>query len=98
MGSVAGLQIAGAAFFLGEPGKNGWISPEKIGITTTRVEIFCDDPYKFIAGALEFGAKGSLDEIRDHQRPWGIHRQGSFTDPFGHIWFVGDRTPLNSFP
>jgi hypothetical protein len=30
--------------------------------------------------------------------PWGLHRQGSFTDPFGHRWSVGDRTPLERFP
>jgi uncharacterized glyoxalase superfamily protein PhnB len=26
--------------------------------------------------------------------PWGIHRQGSFVDPFGHLWLVGDESPL----
>ena len=25
---------------------------------------------------------------------WGPHRQGGFVDPFGHVWFVGDRSPL----
>jgi hypothetical protein len=30
--------------------------------------------------------------------PWGRHRQGSFTDPFGHRWFVGDRSPLGRHP
>jgi len=29
-----------------------------------------------------------------HQLPWGTHRQGGFTDPFGHKWSVGDRSPL----
>ncbi len=42
------------------------------------------------------GATGSLDN--NHQMPWGVHRQGGFLDPFGHIWFVGDRSPLNLFP
>jgi uncharacterized glyoxalase superfamily protein PhnB len=98
LGSVAGLEIAGAPFFLGEPADNGWESPLKLGNTSTRVEVFCDDPDAFIARALEAGAMGSLDDIRDHQAPWGIHRQGGFTDPFGHIWFVGDRSPLNQYP
>jgi PhnB protein len=98
LGSVAGLEIAGAPFFLGEPADNGWESPSKLGMTSTRVEVFCDDPDAFVARALEAGAIGSLDTMQDHQRPWGTHRQGGFTDPFGHIWFVGDRSPLSRFP
>lgn len=97
LGSVAGLEIAGAPFFLGEPAKNGWESPAKLGITSTRVEVFCDDPDAFIARAVEAGARGDFDPIRDHQAPWGIHRQGGFIDPFGHIWLVGDRSPLRSY-
>jgi PhnB protein len=98
LGSVVGLEIEGAAFFLAEPANNGWESPKVIGITTVRVEVFCDNPDAFIARAVEAGANGSLDEIRDHQAPWGTHRQGGFIDPFGHIWLVGDRSPLNRFP
>lgn len=98
LGSVVGLEIEGAAFFLGQPARNGWESPKNIGITTTRVEVFCDDPDAFIARAVKAGANGSLDPIRDHEAPWGTHRQGGFIDPFGHIWLVGDRSPLNRFP
>ena len=98
LGSVAGLEIAGAPFFLGEPANNGWESPTKLGITSTRVEVFCDDPDTVIARAVEAGATGHRNGIRDHQAPWGIHRQGGFTDPFGHIWLVGDRSPLSRFP
>jgi hypothetical protein len=36
-----------------------------------------------------------VDEIRDHETPWGIHRQGGFTDPFGHLRLAGDRSPLS---
>jgi uncharacterized glyoxalase superfamily protein PhnB len=98
LGSVAGLAIDGAPFFVGEPANNGWESPVKLGITSTRVEVFCDDPDALIARALAAGAHGSLDELRDHQSPWGTHRQGHFTDPFGHLWLVGDRSPLQVFP
>ena len=98
LGSVAGLQIAGAAFFLGEPANNGWECPAKLGITSTRVEVFCDDPDTFIKRAVEAGANGSFDKIKNHEAPWGIHRQGGFIDPFGHIWLVGDKSPLRSFP
>ena|SRR5690349_12031556 len=97
LGSVAGLEIAGAAFFLGQPEHNGWESPTKLGITSTRVEVFCDDPDAFIGRAVEAGAT-SHNDLRDHRAPWGAHRQGGFTDPFGHIWLVGDRSPLSRFP
>jgi PhnB protein len=98
LGSVAGLEIAGAPFFLGEPAKNGWESPTKLGITSCRVEVFCDDPDAVVARAVECGADGSRDAVRDHPAPWGTHRQGGFIDPFGHIWLVGDRSPLHPFP
>ena len=97
LGSVAGLEIAGSVFFLGEPARNGWESPAKLGITTARVEVFCDDPDTFIAHAVQAGANGSFDNIKNHEAPWGIHRQGGFIDPFGHIWLVGDRSPLKPF-
>jgi PhnB protein len=98
LGSVAGLEIAGAPFFVGQPEANGWESPLVLGTTSTRVEVFCDDPDAFIARAVQEGAKGNRDRIRDHAMPWGTHRQGGFVDPFGHIWLVGDRSPLGRFP
>ena len=94
LGSVAGLSIAGAPIFVGEPAQNGWESPSRLGITTVRVEVFCDDPDAFIERAVDAGANGEIDKIRDHQAPWGIHHQGGFIDPFGHIWLVGDKSPL----
>ena len=97
-GSVAGLEIAGAVFFLGEPENNGWESPLKLGMPSARVEVFCDDPDTFIMQAVQAGANGSIDKIKNHETPWGIHRQGGFVDPFGHIWLVGDRSPLRHFP
>jgi uncharacterized glyoxalase superfamily protein PhnB len=98
LGSVAGLEVAGAPFFVGEPERNGWESPERLGITSARIEVFCDDPDTLIARALEAGASGSLADIQNHAMPWGPHRQGGFMDPFGHIWLVGDRSPLGAFP
>lgn len=94
LGSVIGMEVEGAPFFLGQPENNGWDSPGTLGTTTLRVEIFVDDPDAFLRRAVEAGAKGSADGIRDHEMPWGTHRQGGFTDPFGHIWFVGDKSPL----
>ena len=78
-----------------EPVRKGFDSPKAIGATTARVELFVDNPDKVIARAVEVGATG--EDIRDHAAPWGIHRQGGFTDPFGHIWLVGDKSPLARF-
>jgi hypothetical protein len=60
-----------------------------------RIEVVCDDPDEFIALAEDAVAIGRRDKIRDHAMPWGVHRQGGFVDPFGHIWLVGDRSPLD---
>jgi PhnB protein len=103
LGSVAGLEIEGAPFFVGQPENNGWETPQVLGQPTCRVEVFCDDPDKFVARALNEGASlrrnhKSADPVRDNQMPWGTHRQGGFTDPFGHIWLVGDRSPLRVHP
>ena len=98
LGSVVGLEIDGAPFFLHEPVKKGFTSPREIGTTTARVELFVGDPDAVIGRALTAGAIGSLDDVRDYEAPWGIHRQGGFTDPFGHVWLVGDGSPLRRFP
>ena len=94
LGSVVGLEIGGAPVFLGQPEKSNWATPGQLGNTSCRVEIFCDDPDAVIAKAVEHGASAPAHGVRDHQMPWGVHRQGGFVDPFGHIWFVGDRSPL----
>ena len=98
LGSVIGLELQGSRFFLAEPENNGWESPTVIGTTTTRVQVFCADPDTFIRRALQAGATGSLDDLRNHRMPWGTHRQGGFVDPFGHIWLVGDHPPLRTHP
>src|SRR5262245_6563371 len=96
LGSVAGLEIDGAPFFLHEPVKNSFSSPNDIGTRTARVELFVDHPEEVIRRAVNAGATGG--DITDHQAPWGTHRQGGFIDPFGHNWLVGDKSPLNRFP
>jgi PhnB protein len=98
LGSVVGLHIDGAPFFLHEPTNTGFVSPSTSGSTTVRIEVFADDPDAFIQHAVEAGADGSIDQIRDHEAPWGAHRQGGFRDPFGHVWLVGDKSPLEPFP
>jgi PhnB protein len=98
LGSVVGLEIQGAPFFLHEPTSTGFASPAEINATTVRVEVFSDDPDEFIRRAVAAGADSSAHEVQDHAVPWGVHRQGGFTDPFGHIWLVGDRSPLTQHP
>jgi PhnB protein len=96
LGSVIGLSVSGAPVFLAEPEGNGWDTPAAAGTRTVRIEVFVDDPDAFIARAVAAGADGSVDEIRNHEMPWGVHRQGGFLDPYGHLWLVGDRSPLSA--
>jgi PhnB protein len=96
LGGVAGLEINGAPFFLHEvnPENPAETSPGQAGVTSTRIEVFADDPDTIIERALAAGATAG-SAIQDHAVPWGTHRQGGFTDPFGHKWSVGDRSPLD---
>jgi PhnB protein len=93
LGGVAGLQIGGAPFFLHENNPANPAESSPTGVTSVRVEVFTDDPDTVIARAVAAGAVAGSPVV-DHQVPWGTHRQGGFTDPFGHRWSVGDRSPL----
>jgi PhnB protein len=99
LGGVAGLTVGGSAFFLHEtnPGNPTESSPMEVGATSTRIEVFVDDPDAVIDRAVSAGAPSSQQPV-DHETPWGRHRQGGFVDPFGHVWSVGDRSPLNPSP
>jgi PhnB protein len=96
LGGVAGLEIQGAPFFLHEvnPSNPAENSPDRLGVTSTRIELFVDDPDGVRDRAIAAGASPG-SEVQDHQQLWGTHRQGGFRDPFGHNWSVGDRSPLN---
>ncbi len=95
LGGVAGLEIEGAPFFLHEvnPNNPAEDTPDRIGVTSTRIELFVDDPDGVRERAIAAGASPG-SEVQNHQHPWGTHRQGGFRDPFGHNWSVGDRSPL----
>jgi uncharacterized glyoxalase superfamily protein PhnB len=99
LGGVAGLEISGAPFFLHEvnPKNPAETSPDQTGVTSTRIEVFVDDPDSFIGRAVAAGATVGSG-IENHRAPWGTHRQGGFKDPFGHKWSVGDKSPLHPFP
>ena len=99
LGGVAALHLQGAPFLLHEavPGNKQESSPTEAGLTTTRIEVFLDAPEDLVARASGSGAS-DVEPVSDHDAPWGTHRQGGFTDPFGHRWSVGDRSPLRALP
>ncbi len=99
LGGVAGLEINGAPFFLHEVNPNNptETSPNQAGVTSSRIEVFVAEPDGFIERAVAAGAALGAT-IEDHQALWGARRQGGFTDPFGHNWSVGDKSPLQRFP
>lgn len=92
---VAGFELDGAPFFIHEavPGRKREPSPADIGATTVRIEVFVDDPGALIERAAQGGAT-EVERPVNHEMSWGPHWQGGFTDPFGHRWSVGDRSPL----
>lgn len=93
LGSVRGLELGDTLFILHEPTEK-MKSPLEVGTTTVRIELFTDDVVSLLARALEAGAAGSVDNVRDHEMPWGTRKAGGFQDPFGHSWIVGDFAPL----
>ncbi len=97
LGGVAGLDVDGAPFFLHEvnPGNPLEDSPDHVGQTSVRIEVFVEDPDDFIARAVAAGAQHGAP-VTAHQMPWGTHRQGGFQDPYGHRWSVGDASPLRA--
>ena len=94
LGSVRGLEAEGVCFLLHEP-TDGFATPNMLGATSVRIEVFTDEPDSLIRRAVDAGADGSGRQPQDYETPWGKHRQGGFRDPFGHVWLVGDRTPLD---
>ncbi len=91
LGSVAGLEIAGAPFFVGEPANNGWECPVKLGIPSARIEVFCDDPDAFIARAVEAvqtgaGTRSGITRCRGDS----IDRAGSSIPSGTSGWSVTD--------
>jgi len=98
LGGVAGLRVGDAPFFVHEvnPNNPAETGALEVGRTSTRVELFVDDPDEVLALAVAAGAT-LTSPIEEHVLPWGVHRQGGFKDPFGHNWSVGDKTPLHDY-
>jgi PhnB protein len=62
---------------------------------SVRLEVLTSDPDSIVARAVDAGADGSRDAVRDHEMRWGFRRAGGFRDPFEHVWIVGDKSPLS---
>ena len=70
------------------------LSPTTIGGSPVSLYLYVEDVDKTFNLAVAEGGK-SLFPVQD--RFYG-DRHGSIQDPFGHIWLVGDKSPLNPFP
>jgi len=92
---VAGLSIDGAPFFLATASPpHGTDGPDRLGLTTVRIELFVDDPVAIHARAVAAGA-AERSPVQEHRhdtvgpRPIARMLQGAVADPFGHVWLVG---------
>ena len=92
---VAGLSIQGAPLFLAsESPTHGTRSPDIVGHTTVRIELFVDDPYEVHQHAVTAGCI-EKDPVQEHQYPvvgpsaFTRMVQSRIVDPFGHIWLIG---------
>ena len=92
--AVAGLSINGGEFFLAQEGTANPRSPDSVGHTTVRIELFVDDPRAAHAKAISAGAlPGNPVEQHEHavlgkEAPLRM-LQGGVVDPFGQIWLIG---------
>jgi PhnB protein len=93
---VARLDILGAPFFLAQDQSSSPRSPDSVGHTTVRIELFVDDPRTVLARAAAVAGRATNREIEPHEHELATPQgqtlrmlQGSLTDPFGHIWLIG---------
>jgi len=77
---VVGLEVDGAPFFLHEvnPKNPSEDSPDPLGITSTRIELFVDDPERFMElGRVETLISSEADFYLGREEPLGdAHRNG----------------------
>jgi PhnB protein len=82
---VAELSIDGAQFFVVDENPEAFnLSPDSLGGTSVRIDLFVDDPDGTAEQAVAAGAE-ILFPVAD--QPYGL-RQGRVQDPFGHHWLV----------
>jgi len=82
---VAEMSIGGALFHLHEemPG-SGELSPETLKGTTSAIGLFVPDPAATVRKAVAAGGR-ETNPVKDYD--YG-YRQGTVTDPAGHIWLI----------
>lgn len=92
---VAGMEVAGAKFFLANESPSfGTKGPLLAGCTTVRIELFVDDPAAMQQRAVAAGAR-EKDPLQEHthetigREPIRKMLQGAVIDPFGHLWLIG---------
>lgn len=82
---VAEMSVDGARFFLAdESPANANLSPESLGGTSVRVDLFAADPDAMHARAVAAGAT-EIFPVAD--QVFG-YRMGRIKDPFGHHWLI----------
>lgn len=90
---VAGMSIDDAEFFLASESPPRTRSPDGLGSTSVRIELFTDDPEAVLARAVAAGAtEGSPIVEHSHDTVDGSTfrmLQGGVVDPFGHVWLIG---------
>lgn len=91
---VAGLTVDGAEFFLAPASPpHGTHTPESVGGTTVRIELFVEDPSAALERAVAAGAtqRNPVTEHSHTTTDGGSFRmlQGMVEDPFGHCWLIG---------
>ncbi len=90
---VAGMSIGEAEFFLASANPPRTVSPDEVGTTTVRIELFVDDPEAVYDRAVAAGAVAGERPIKrtlptvDGSSFSMI--QGGVSDPSGHTWLIG---------
>lgn len=95
---VACLVIGGAEFYLARESPHADArstrSPDSVGFTTVRIELFVEDPAEVhrrtvAAGAADAGPVQEHRHATSGKRPIARMLQGSVIDPSGHLWLIG---------
>ena len=87
---VAEMAVGDARFRVADEAPEAQnLSPQTLGGTTVRINLFVDDPDALAARAIAGGAT-QIAPVADQS--YGL-RQGRLADPFGHHWLVGRPLP-----
>ena len=82
---VAELSINGALFHLHEEmPRSTELSPETLRGTTSAIGLFVPDPASIVKKAVAAGGR-ETNPVKDYD--YG-YRQGTVTDPAGHVWLI----------